>query len=360
MKAITLLVILSIITSCGKKESILTNDQSIADEGTQGLEPSPSDGDSSDLIAGKANITIRTKQSNALPVDTNKEHGFMFSGTWEESSLQGDKDTMSHYSSDPMAEATYLTDKVGNMPYCLWAYRMTHPNSTTTAKFSIFDDTDKLGDVVIDQKLAAEAKGWHPLGIYTFSTMKAKVVLSYGNSTNGFLRADDFRFKRVKEGNDCFGKIYRTVKKSAVIDNKLNKKGKLKSTAGYREVGTWEESVHKGFKDSISRYSYEDDAKATYTFKMKEDATLCLRLFRVTDPNSSKNVSIDMIINESLSNTFTLDYSLNTSEKGFVSLSQQSFSKDDVIQFVVRKAQADGKVLRADAVQMTQKLSLCQ
>ena len=75
------------------------------------------------------------------------------------------------------------------------------------------------------------------------------------------------------------------------------------------EYGTWEQSNLTGFKGSISRYSRDVNAYVRYTAKVSE-ARYCLRVFRVTHPNSVNQAEILIKNgNETIDRKF-VDYSL--------------------------------------------------
>lgn len=312
------------------------------------------------IVIGKKRIIIGNRKDESNSSSKKDNNGYLQVGNWSQSTIPGHKDTISRYSDDPAGEVSYLTSKVSAERYCVSVYQITHPNSISEAKYEIFDDSSLIETKILNPKVSTSAKGWTHLGIFSFPSQTGKVVLSRGaNADNGFLRADEVRFLRLKDGFDCMGRVYRVVKKNAVIDNRkdINLSASKKDTTGYRQSGTWEQSVLPGFRDLISRYSNDKNAYATYKAKIAEDKDYCLKFFKVVHSNSSV-IEVSITVNGNLLQTLDFDLALET--KGWESLGIHSFQKDDLVEIKIKRADNnDGKVLRADAVRFLSNLNSC-
>ena len=114
-----------------------------------------------------------------------------------------------------------------------------------------------------------------------------------------------------------------------------------------------------GYKNTVSRYSYERDAYVAYRALVKQEQ-YCLRLYRVTHPNSSKEVEVSISVNDTLREKKVYDYSLSHDQAGWMIFGQYTFTPDDRVEVTIRKAgDLDDLVLRADALQFSSNLSRC-
>lgn len=311
---------------------------------------------------GKKNIVISNRADENAAKPRKDSKGYFQFGVWEQSVLLGHKQTVSRYSSDPSAYIEYKSSDVKDSRYCVSVFSVTHANSIDQASFKVYDNDNILATIDVDQRKSIGGE-WVHLGEYRFSSGEAKIALSRGDSSNnGFLRADDIRLKRLKDGFDCLGKIYATVKKNKILDNRKdeNSSSSKKDTAGYREAGEWHQSVLKGYKDTISRYSFASDAQVTYRASV-EERDYCLRFFRVTHSNSSRAVKVNLKVNGQIVASETFDYSMNNSESGWVSFGVHRFAAGDDIEVTFSKQDPnDSDALRSDALQFTTKLKRCE
>jgi hypothetical protein len=358
------LSLLFIFSSCSKDTEFKEISGAGGNEENIGSISEPPGGDESDTSnVGKKTIVIANRADENVGKPKKDSAGYEELGVWEQSRILGFKNRISRYSSDPLASVTYTSDKVKQSRYCLSVYRMTHANSIDKALYQIIDDENPLAEKTIDHRADETEKGWYNLGEHSFSSGVAKVVLTRSDDAGaGVLRADDIRFRRLEEGFDCQGKVVRVVKKHAVLDNRKdeNNTSSKRDTNGYRQQGSWSQSVISGYKGKISRYSFERDASAHYYAQVTEPE-YCVRFYRVTHPNSSKLVSITIKVNGVARDEKQYDYALAVDQKGWVAFGNYSFSKDDQVEVIIKKAgAADDDVLRADALQLTTKLSRCE
>ncbi len=279
------------------------------------------------------------------------------SGQWQQSQLKGSRNSVSRYSSDRGAIAAYTHSYPRGGKICLSIFRVTHPNSTKQAKWTIGLGENLASQHLVNYRLPSKEKGWYHLGVVEAkANEQIHMALSFGEGEeDGFLRSDEVRFRYLKAGNDCFGKIKRVVKsKRTVIDNKANKKGKPKRVVGYRESRGWKVSSLKGYKNSLSKYSSEEDAKVTYSFYATKAATYCLAIYRMTHPNSTAQGLIR--VHSSLEDdTYELPFNLEAHRKGFVSLGDYSLEeKSDFTVTLKRDPGYSSGFLRADAMRLTE------
>lgn len=351
-KIFLLLSLLVIITSCGSD-----NEEAI-------VEVISNNDTVTGAILGAKRITIGNKRNENITGKKKKDSkGYFQEGTWSQSSLSGFKDSISRYSSDPMAQVTYLTSKLGNARYCVSVFRMTHPNSIDKASYDIWSGQNKIETIEITHALSAGQKGWYHLGEFNFkANADSSVVLSRSAaSNNGFLRADEIRFKRLDRSNiDCHGKKYSTLKKRKIIDNRFDASNSStkKNISSYRESGFWEQSSLSGYRNTISRFSRDESAFVTYGFKPQQD-NYCLSIYRVTHPNSSEEVVISMIQDGQIIFEQTIDYRLNASEKGWIKLDRIDVTPNLGLTVKIERANLDGKILRADAVKLNAHINAC-
>jgi hypothetical protein len=326
---------------------------------TPPIEPAPED--TNTVIIGKKNIMIDNR-ANSVTGKPKKDHkGYDQEGVWEQSNLSGHKNSISRYSSDPTAKVSYITDKVGEQRYCISVYRVTHGNSIDKANYEVFDSGQSLSSVVVNYKMDQAHSGWYHLGEFEFTGTNAKVELTrHQDADNGYLRADALRFKKLKEGHDCLGKTFKTVKKNGIIDNRKdeNNPSSKRDTDGYRESGSWEQSSLAGYKSFISRYTNETDAFVTYTAKVQQ-REYCLGVYRVTHPNSVAAADIAISQNNTLLAAMQVNFKFQVNQSGWVALGRYQFNEDDIVSLKISRPQGEAGVLRADAIRFSSKLSLC-
>lgn len=283
-------------------------------------------------------------------------------GIWEDSSLLGHDSTKSRYSRDPSAVATYTTNLIPGR-YCLKVYRVTHPNSANKFLYSVYQSNKKkpvFEEIILDHSQDTSQSGWTALGVYKFKK-KPEVTLQirrHPDSNAGVLRADDIVFERIKKGYDCHGKMIMNAKKGAVIDNLKDEKfpNSSEDTDGYREFGEWKQSSLAGFDESISRYSGDPQAFATYTASVKK-GNYCIQVYQVMHPNSIDRARVslkDAKTGETI-DTITLDHREQYSNSTWVSMGTYNFKKKKTIQLMLeRDPNGDnGGYLRADAVKIS-------
>lgn len=310
---------------------------------------------------GKKQVIIDNKVNENTNKPKRDDRGYLQEGVWEQSTLTGRKNSISRYSSDPTAKVTYQTEKLGPQKYCVSVYRVTHSNSIDRAHYEVFDSGLSLGSVIVDHRFDSNQSGWHHLGEFQFTGTDGEVVLSRdANANNGYLRADAIRFKRLKEGHDCLGKTFKTVKKNGVIDNRHDpsvEKPK-KDDHGYREQGTWEKSSLPGFKGRISRYSDDANASVSYTAKV-EAREYCLAVYRVTHPNSVDEADIAISQNNTLLDTISMNFKFQVNQSGWVALGRYQFNQDDMVKLTITRGNGAQGVLRADAIRFSSNMKLC-
>jgi hypothetical protein len=355
---ISLVLILTIfIFSCSKEVSDKSGVSLVEDTGGIGTISEPP---VTPVVTGKKRIIISNRKDESDASSKKDSSGYDQEGAWSQSTLLGYKDSISRYSSDPSAQVTYSTSKVSSARYCVSVFQVTHTNSISEAKYEIYDDNIVIDTKTLSPKKSENEKGWAHLGIYSFPSETGKVVLTRGDSADGgFLRADELRFLRLKDGFDCYGRMYKVVKKNAVIDNRkdINDTSSKKDTVGYRESGVWEQSTLSGFQDKISRYSFDTTGFVTYQAKIFEDKDYCLKFFKVVHANSSI-VEVSITVNDVVLQVS--DYDLSTEAKGWESLGIHSFQKNDIVKIQIKRVDAnDGKVLRADAVRFLSNVNSC-
>ena len=356
---ISLVLILSIfIFGCSKKVTDTSGVSAVNDE-TGGI-GTISEPPVTPVVEGKKRVIISNRKDESDASSKKDSNGYGQVGTWSQSVLTGYRDSISRYSSDPAAEVTYTANKVSSARYCVSVYQVTHPNSISEAKYEIFDDAALLETKNLNPKRGEAEKGWAHLGIFSFPSEVGKVILTRGDSADGgVLRADEVRFKRLNDGADCFGVMYKVVKNNTLIDNRkdVNDSTSKKDTTGYRESGSWEQSTLPGFRDMISRYSRDESAFVTYQAKIFEDKDYCLKFFKVIHTNSSA-IEVSIAVNDVVLQA--TDHDLTTGEKGWESLGVHSFQADDIVKVKIKRVDdSDGKVLRGDAVRFLSNVGSC-
>ncbi|OUR98660.1 hypothetical protein A9Q84_04380 [Halobacteriovorax marinus] len=284
--------------------------------------------------------------------------GYSQVGTFEQSSLSGFKNSISRYSVDTSAAATYQTHKLGEAKYCVSVFRVTHPNSESDTLIELFEDEQSVSTQNVNYALDTQAKGWFHLGEFNFEGFKkVEVKISRGtNSNGGVLRADEVRFLKMREGYDCRGKIYKTVKKNAVIDNKYDGAAAKpkRDSVGYREFGEWHKSSLRGFKNSVSRYSRDANAYVTYSAKVTGQS-YCLKIFKVTHPNSVSEAKITISQEDHILDEQVLDYSDDVNKLGWFTLGNFQFDRTKPVVVKIERYGDDQGVLRADALRFRSK-----
>ena len=357
---IVFILIISVF-GCRKENEIIGGEEALAADTsgevvtTEPVDPTP------DTIVGKNSITVDNKANELTGKPKKDSKGFEQEGTWEQSSLPGFKNSISRYSSDPTAKVTYSTNKVGQQKYCISIYRVTHGNSIDKANFEVFDGGQSLANITVNYKYDNQKTGWFHLGEFEFTGADASVELSrHANADNGFLRADALRFKKLKDGHDCLGKTFKTVKKNGVIDNRKDENASKpkRDTDGYRESGPWKQSTIPGFKGFISRYSEAEEASVTYTAKV-QNREYCLQVYRVTHENSVNAADVTISQNDSALAAMQIDHKMPSSQSGWVSLERFQFNDNDTVSIKISRPNGVSGILRADAIRFNSKVSLC-
>ncbi|WP_127718000.1 hypothetical protein [Halobacteriovorax sp. HLS] len=351
-----LILCLGVLTSCKSDEEAIVdavNDQINPPGNTDPIKPDPTDPPSGPIL-GKNRVIIGNYFDPESQSPKKDSKGYSQEGNWIQSSLTGHKNSISRYSLEADARVSYETSKLGQDKYCVSVFQVAHSNSESDVLVKLFDDGNEIFSKSIDYR---EGGGWVHLGEFDFAgEKKSQVTIERGVFSNGgALRADEVRFSRVKDGFDCLGRKFANIKKGKVFDNKFDpsiSKPK-RDSVGLREVGTWYKSSLAGFKDSISRYSRDENAYVTYSANVQE-SSYCLKVYRVTHPNSASRVKIQ-VMQESLIEEYFLDYSLNEDQKGWVTLGNVNFDTTKPVVVKISKDQGDSGVLRSDALRFQKK-----
>lgn len=321
------------------------------------VKPDPNDPPSAPPpVKVKKKVIIGNHFDPAAVKPKKDSRGYSQFGQWEQSVLSGFKKSISRYSTDVDAYVEYSTNKIGAGKYCVSVYKVSHENSESDTLVEVFENDQLLASKSFDYRTAG---GWSHVGEMNFAVKQsAKVKVSRGeNSNGGVLRADEVRFLKMKEGFDCFGRKYARVKKNKVLDNKFDPSADKpkRDSAGYRESGEWKQSVLAGFKGSISRYSSDADASVSYS-AMVTNSNYCVKVFRVTHPNSAKEVKVSVSQEDQIVDEVIVDYSLAESEKGWIEIGNMNFDKSKPVVVKIEKALGDSGILRADAVKFQSKM----
>lgn len=280
--------------------------------------------------------------------------GFIQEGAWFQDELKGYDGTISRYSNDPTAQSIYLTNDLGDSTYCVWLYRVTSPDATESAFVDIFDGTEQIGVATVDMSLETSRKGWYPLGEFSFTNeQQTKVIIYKGVEDLQKLRADEVRFSRLEENEDCQGKKYVDADKEALIFAKPIDEKSYTSNDGYREYGEWKGSKLKGYQGRQVRMSEDEYAYAMYSFMPKEN-DYCLSIYRVTTIGGLSNAKIT-IFQEDIEVFSTLvNYNMDSGKSGWYSLGKQSFSPDEMVSVILERDPLDIGILLTDAVRIYQ------
>jgi hypothetical protein len=325
------------------------------------IEPVPGDPEDPGAV-GKKVVVIGNKADENAAKPKKDSKGYQQEGTWSQSVLSGFKNSISRYSSDPSAKVTYETDKIGTGPYCVSIYRVTAGNSIDFANIQIKDDESELTSKRVAYNYHTSRAGWHHLGVFNFSSKVGKVVLMRGTPSNsGYLRADEVRFKKVKEGSDCFGKLYQNIVKGGVIDNKKdenNLSGTKKDSTGYRQYGEWIQSVHAGHKNSISRFANDPASYVVYRASVAAKE-YCLSYYRVTHPDSVSAATFTVANNGSVVDTVNVNFALAVAEKGWMNLGTYNFNEGDKVEVRLNRNEGVIGYLRADALRFKSQFQNC-
>ena len=351
---IILVLSLGLISSCSNDDDETLTPVQIPGN-TDPVKPGPSDPPAPDPIEGKRRVIIGNYFDVTVVKPKRDSKGYSQDGVWEQSSLKGFRDSISRYSREADASVTYETSKLGSARYCVSVFKVKHSNSESDTSVKLFDDEVELASKSFNYTIGG---GWTHIGEYNFAGEKvSRVVISRGdNSNGGVLRADDVKFIKLKEGYDCYGRTYANVKKNAILDNRfdIDAVKPKRDSAGYRESGVFQKSSLKGFRDSISRYSTDDQAYVTYT-AMVQNPKYCLKVFRVSHPNSATEVKISVSQGLSVIEEVIIDYSVASSEKGWVEIGNMNFDIAKPVVVKVEKVSSGAGVLRADAVKFQKK-----
>lgn len=335
-----------ILTGCN--DEFLT--RSLTEVTDQPVEESlPTEG--GDDAEEEASVVTEEKliRSRTIGNRARRDHkGYEQIGTWSDSRISGHRGSVSRYSQDQTASVQYTTF-LSSTNYCVSVYRITHPNSTDKALVEVQSGSDYLSVQTVNHRLPEDQKGWIHLGVYPFQKdQEARVTVSHHPESNGgILRADEVRFKRVRPGFDCQGRVAKKIGKKGVIDNRS------RATSGYREQGTWQTSSLPGYRGKISRYSHGGQASATFT-ALTQAGDYCVSLFRVTHPNSTTalRVTVSEGQERGLLADIVLDSSAAVEETGWVEVGTVSLSGESAAVVKIQRDESDGGrgVLRADAV----------
>lgn len=281
--------------------------------------------------------------------------GLVQQGPWTQSSLPGFKDSISRYSFDDQAQVSYQATALEGR-YCLSIYRVTHPNSSAKALWSVIKNQELVQAIPVAHNIDQTLSGWYYLGEFEFSfNDDISVVLSRAQGFAGALRSDEVRFVRLKEGHDCQGVISKKIKRSGIIDNLSDENAvkKKKDSAGYRQSGNWQQSSLAGFK-SISRYSLDPDAHVSYKASLQE-TQYCISIYRVTHPNSTTHAKWEVLLGQTKLISTLVDHRFNNDQSGWYSLgSIQLLSPGEIqVSLSYPKDLAKDGYLRADAVRFS-------
>lgn len=357
---------LLLMTSCKKEEELeaaagvqLPGDGD--NGGSDNVEPTPNPNPNPTpnppgQDTGKKRVIIGNFKDATDPSSKKDSKGYSQAGVFQQSSLSGFKKSISRYSRDEFAEVSYKTKKLGEAKYCVSVFRVTHPNSESDTSIELLESNQRIHFQSANYALNEQSKGWLHLGQFNFQKNKeVEVKISRGeNSNGGVLRADEVRFLKMRDGYDCRGKIYKTVKKNAIIDNRydpLAEKPK-RDSIGYREFGEWHKSSLKGFKDSISRYSRDASAFVTYSAKVTGQS-YCLKIFRVTHGNSVREARVTISQENQILDEQILDYT--DVAPGWFTLGNFNFDRTKPVVVKVERHNDDMGVLRADALRFRSK-----
>jgi hypothetical protein len=362
IKWVHLLVVLCLgfLVSCKSEDEVDPNSIPVAipkdpPGTTDPVQPDPSDPPPAPPVKIKKKVIIGNYFDPDAARPKKDSKGYNQLGHWEQSSLTGFKDSISRYSLEEDASVEYKTNKIGPGKYCVSVYKVAHANSESDTSVEVFEDEVLITSKSVDYRSKG---GWEHIGEFDFGSKKeAKVVISRGENSNaGALRADEVRFLKMKDGFDCLGRKYAKIKKNAVIDNKFDPSADKpkKDSPGYRESGVWLKSSLPGFKNSISRYSSDEEAFVTYSGVVSQP-NYCVKVFRVTHPNSAKEVRVSVSQGETTIEEVVLDYALTPIEQGWVEIGNLSFDVTKPVVVKVEKISAGSGVLRADAVRFQSK-----
>ncbi|TGD46438.1 hypothetical protein [Halobacteriovorax sp. Y22] len=339
-----------LIACLGRGHNLRTTSSEVVktNEGAMAVDRSPA----STYVEGVESLTI----GNYFDItnDNSKEDtdGFIQEGAWFQDELRGSGGSISRYSVDPTAQSIYLTDQLGDSTYCIWLYRVTSPDATESAFVDIFDGTEQIGVASVNMSLPTDRKGWYPLGEFTFTNeQEAKVIVYKGIEDLKKLRADEVRFSRLEENEDCQGRKYVNVNKEAVIFAKGMDEKSFTSNDGYREYVDWQESNLKGYQESTVRMSEDEYAYAIYSF-IPKNRNYCIDIYRVTTIGGLSNAKVTVFQEDIEIFSRLINYNMKSGKGGWYPLGKQSVEPDTMVSVILERDPLDIGILLSDAVRI--------
>ncbi len=281
--------------------------------------------------------------------------GFIQEGNWFQDKLKGSQNSISRFTNDPSARAIYVTDALGDSTYCLWVYRVTSKDATTSAQVDIFDGAEQIGIASFSLAADESMRGWFPLGEYSFTHgQESRVIISKSVEDESILRADEVKFEKIDESHDCQGLVYTPLDDSATILPKEVNPKTFAGVDGYREYGDWENSTLVGFNSNRVRMSEDEYAYVSYNF-LPTRTSYCLEVYRVINSDALSNVKVSVFQEDTEVFSSYINYKPEKEGKvatGWFSLGKLNFEEAKMISVIFEREPLDIGLMLSDAVRL--------
>lgn len=295
-----------------------------------------------------------------LLVDTRSGEAYYkeVSGTWNDSDVKGYGGNKTRYSLSPNAAAEWYPVVAEEGEYTIKMYHPIHTSDVTNdVKITV---TDLSGVTLHSEEIiwdGTEQNGWITLGEYRLTPGKYIVKLekmgkeenpNSPGSHDQSLRADAVEFVRmpVSGNEELLPEV--GAGQELIIDYGEN---------GYTETGRWMESNLKGYNETKSRYTFQQNAAAEWKAKIVQNGDYEIWTYQIGSTSNSKSVEFSLTAGDE-SITEIEDWS-SVKESGWKLRGEYQLHAGDICNIKITNVSSDSnKYMRADAVRIRYKQEL--